>query len=37
MQLYLEEGYHQNRLQLNAIDVLLHRVTDDAGICHCSM
>ena len=29
-ELELEEGYHQNRLQLNAIDALLHRVTDDA-------
>ena len=29
-ELQLEEGYHQNRLQLNAIDALLHRVTNDA-------
>ena len=30
LKLQLDEGYHQNRLQLNAIDALLHRVTDDA-------
>ena len=30
LELQLEEGYHQNRLQLSAIDALLHRVTDDA-------
>ena len=30
LELQLEEGYHQNRLQLNAIDALLHRVADDA-------
>ena len=29
-ELELDEGYHQNRLQLSAIDALLHRVTDDA-------
>ena len=29
-ELELEERYHQNRLQSNAIDALLHRVTDDA-------
>jgi hypothetical protein len=30
IELQFEEGYHQNRLQLNAIDALLHRSTDDA-------
>ena len=29
-ELQLEEGYHQKRLQLNAINALLHRVADDA-------
>ena len=29
-ELELEEGYHQNLLQLSAIDALLHKVTDDA-------
>ena len=28
--LELEEGYHQNKLQLSAIDALLHKVTDYA-------
>ena len=28
-ELQLEEGYHPNRLQLSAIDTLLHRVADD--------
>jgi hypothetical protein len=30
IELKFEEGYHQNMLQLNAIDALLHRLTDDA-------
>jgi hypothetical protein len=29
-ELQLEEGYHHNRLQLSAIDALLHRVTSEA-------
>jgi hypothetical protein len=29
-ELQLEVGYHKNRLQLAAIDALLHRVADDA-------
>ena len=29
-ELQLDEGYHQNRLQLNTIDALLHKVVDDA-------
>ena len=32
LELQLEEGYHQNMLQLSAIDALLHRVTDDADL-----
>ena len=31
-ELQLEDGYHQNRMQLSAIDALWHRVTDDAVI-----
>ena len=30
IELQFEQRYHQNRLQLNAIDALLHRLTDDA-------
>ena len=30
LELELEQGYHQNRLQLSAIDALLDRLTDDA-------
>jgi hypothetical protein len=29
-ELQLEMGYHQNKLQLTAIDALLHKVADDA-------
>ena len=30
LELQLEDGYHQNRLQLSAIDALLYRISDDA-------